>query len=248
MHRRHVLKTIAGLALCPLCTTRGLAAEHHPHWSYEGAAGPNNWGHTYNTCKIGNQQSPVDIASTIKAELPGLEMAWAKNADTIVNNGHTIQLDFADGGSLKVGSDSYKLKQFHFHHPSEHLIDGKRSAMEAHFVHAGAGDALAVIGVMMMAGKPNAVFNKIVTTMPKKEGPPVKADPAIDPSGLLPGGRAYYRYAGSLTTPPCSETVAWMVLTDPLEVAEADIAAFAKLFPDDARPPQKLNRRFLLRS
>src|SRR5262249_54918312 len=151
-----------------------------------------------------------------------------------------------DGGSLKVGDDSYKFAQLHFHHPSEHLIDGKSSAMEVHFVHT-SGANYAVIGALMKAGASNAVFKTITATMPQKEGPPVKADPAIDPSGLLPAGRNYVRYAGSLTTPPCSETVAWFVLTDPLEVGESDIAAFAKLFPDDARPAQKLHRRFLLR-
>lgn len=250
INRRRMLEGMAGLALCPLCAASGRAAEG-PHWSYEGHGGPDNWGSlgaANNVCKLGTQQSPVDIASTVKAELPKLEIAWSKSADTIVNNGHTIQLNFTDGGSLKVGGDTYKLVQFHFHRPSEHLMDGKRSAMEVHFVHTAGPSALGVIGVMMTPGKANAVFNKIVSTMPAKEGPPVKADPAIDPSALLPAGRVYVRYAGSLTTPPCAETVAWMVLTDPIEVAEADIAAFAKLYHDNARPAQKLNRRFLLRS
>jgi carbonic anhydrase len=244
-----MLKAMATLALCPLCATG--ASARAPRWSYEGRTGPDQWGRlgrANDVCRTGTQQSPVDIASTIRAELPKLEIAWATHADTIVNNGHTIELEFHDGGSLTVGRDRYKLEQFHFHHPSEHLVDGKRAAMEVHFVHSGDGDALGVVGALMIAGRPNAVFNKIVSTMPRREGPPVKADPAIDPNGLLPAGRVYYRYAGSLTTPPCAETVAWMVLTDPLEVAEADIAAFAKLYRDNARPPQKLHRRFLLQS
>ena len=128
--------------------------------------------------------------------------------------------------TLKVGGDTYKLAQFHFHHPSEHLIDGKPAAMEVHFVHT-IGKGNGVIGALMKAGAANAVFHTITTTMPKRKGEHVKADPAIDPNGLLPAGRNYFRYAGSLTTPPCKETVAWFVLTDPLEVAEADIAAFA---------------------
>jgi carbonic anhydrase len=100
----------------------------------------------------------------------------------------------------------------------------------------------------MVPGKSNAVFNKIVSTMPAEEGPPIPADPAIDPNGLLPARRAYYRYEGSLTTPPCSETVDWLVLADRIEVAEADIARFAKLYPLNARPVQNLNRRFILAS
>jgi carbonic anhydrase len=120
--------------------------------------------------------------------------------------------------------------------------------MEVHFVHEGEGGALGVVGVLMREGRPNRVFNRIVSTMPAEEGPPVPADPGIDPYGLMPIGGAYFRYAGSLTTPPCAETVAWMVLVRPVEVAASDIEAFAKLFSNNARPVQKLNRRFLLRS
>jgi len=177
-----------------------------------------------------------------------LKIAWDKSCDTIVNNGHTIQLNMGQTSVLEYGNANYRLVQFHFHHPSEHLIGGKSYAMEAHFVHANAGGSLAVIGVLMTPGRVNQVFNKIVSTMSEKEGPPVKAHPAINPSGLLPAARSYYRYSGSLTTPPCSETVDWLLLTDSIQVADADIARFAKLYPMNARPVQKANRRFVLRS
>ena len=241
---------MGALALCPLCATAGSAAEG-PHWSYEGATGPDKWGSLGgdgNACSIGDQQSPVDIAGTVRAQVPPLGFAWSKRPDTIVNNGHTIQLNLPEGATLRVGNEVYKLVQFHFHHPSEHVIDGKSTPMEVHFVHAAPSGGYGVIGVMMKAGRNNATFAKIAATMPTQEGPPVKADPAIDPNGLLPTRRAYFRYAGSLTTPPCSQNVAWMVLTDPIEVAAADIERFAKIFADNARPVQKLNRRFLLRS
>jgi carbonic anhydrase len=120
--------------------------------------------------------------------------------------------------------------------------------MEVHFVHRSATGTLGVLGVLMQAGKANATLNKIVATMPLSEGPAVKADPAIDPNALLPEKRTYYRYEGSLTTPPCSEVVDWMVLANPITVADEDIAAFAKLYPMNARPPQKDNRRFVLQS
>jgi carbonic anhydrase len=128
------------------------------------------------------------------------------------------------------------------------LFELKSFPMEAHFVHAHASGALAVVGALMVAGKPNPVFSKIIATMPTHEGETVKADPAINPNGLLPGRLAYYRYPGSLTTPPCSETVEWLLLTDPLQVADADIAGFAKLYGMNARPAQKANRRAVLRS
>ena len=120
--------------------------------------------------------------------------------------------------------------------------------MEVHFVHQNASGRLGVIGVLMVTGDANPAFAKVVASMPSAEGPPVKAEPGIDPNGLLPAKRGCYRYEGSLTTPPCSESVDWMLLTDPIQVAEADVAAFAKLYAMNARPAQKTNRRFVLRS
>jgi carbonic anhydrase len=207
MHRRQALKIFAGAALCPLCTSTSFAAESH-HWSYEGATGPDKWGGLEAAdapCSTGDQQSPVDITGAIRAQQPSLKFGWGGRTDTIVNNGHTIQLNSAEGSTLRIGERSYALKQFHFHHPSEHHVDGKVFPMEAHFVHADANGGLAVIGVFIVPGKANAVLNKIVSTMPKEEGPPVPADAEINPTSLLPVERAYYHYEGSLTTPPCTQ-------------------------------------------
>src|SRR5262249_27610289 len=159
----------------------------------------------------------------IKSLLPALRPSWAKSADTIINNGHTIQLNFAEGSTLALGDIQYKLVQVHFHRPSEHTIGGKQFPMEAHFVHRADSGGLAVVGVLMAEGKPNAAFRDIVRTMPAAEGPAAKADPRITPNALLPKKLGYYRYSGSLTTPPCSETVEWLLLTDPIEVSAADV-------------------------
>jgi carbonic anhydrase len=249
MNRRHALQALAGFAVCPLCAPRGYA--EGAHWSYEGSNGPDKWGDldaADRVCSAGSQQSPIDVGGTVKAQLSPLQIAWGKRAGTIVNNGHTIQVNFAEGSTLNFGGDRYTLVQFHFHRPSEHLINGKNFPMEAHFVHRNATGALAVIGVLMATGKANQVFNKVVSTMPAAEGPAVKADAAIDPNGLLPVKRSYYFYEGSLTTPPCSEVVNWLLLTDPIQVADADVASFAKLYAMNARPAQKVNRRFVLQS
>jgi carbonic anhydrase len=248
MDRRNVLKALAGLAVCPVCTSSGFAAEG-AHWSYEGEAGPAKWGDldaANKACSIGSQQSPIDIGPTVKSQLQPLRLAWGKTADTIVNNGHTIQLGFAEGSTLELGGTTYKLAQVHFHRPSEHLIGGKNFPMEAHFVHRAESGALAVVGVLLTEGKANATFAKIVATMPAKEGPAVKADSSINPNGLLPAKLSYCRYEGSLTTPPCSEVVDWLLLTTPMQVAASDVASFAKLYPMNARPAQKENRRFVL--
>ena len=172
MNRRHALKALAGLALCPLCKP-AFAAEG-THWSYEGAGGPAKWGDldaANKACAVGLQQSPIDIEGTIKSQLPVLKLNWGKSADTIVNNGHTIQLNFAEGSTLTLGDVKYKLLQVHFHRPSEHMIGGKNFPMEAHFVHRNDAGGLAVVGVLMAEGKPNTAFGKIVKTMPAAEGP-----------------------------------------------------------------------------
>ena len=249
MHRRQTLKLIAGLALCPLCSFKGSAEE--AHWSYEGAGGPQFWADidpTNKACALGSDQSPINITDSIQAQLPPLKASWARRASTIQNNGHTIQVNIAEGSTLAAPGGDFALVQFHFHHPSEHQFKGKSFPMEAHFVHAHASGALAVVGALMVAGRPNPVFSKIITTMPTHEGETIKADPAINPNGLLPRRLAYYRYPGSFTTPPCSETVEWLLLTDPIQVAEADIASFAKLYAMNARPAQNVNRRDVLRS
>src|SRR5436190_6811046 len=164
MNRRDALKALAGLALCPLCSPAGFAAEG-AHWSYEGSTGPAKWGDlddASKVCGIGSQQSPINIGGTVKSRLPQLKIDWAKRPDTIVNNGHTIQLNFAEGSSLKLEGATYKLLQMHFHRPSEHQIGGKNFPMEAHFVHRADSGALAVIGVLLTTGKPNPAFGKII--------------------------------------------------------------------------------------
>lgn len=248
MPRRQALRLLTGLALCPLCATTSSASE--TSWSYEGATGPERWGGldpASATCSVGDQQSPIDITAPVVTRQAALKINWSKRPVDIVNNGHTIQLNYADGGKLHLGNRDYALKQLHFHHPSEHLVDGKRFAMEAHFVHAGT-DGLAVIGVLLVAGKANDTFKQIVAAMPTEKGAPVVVDPAIDPVRLLPTQRAFYRYKGSLTTPPCSETVDWIVLARAVEVDERDIARFARLYPMNARPVQSRDRRFILSS
>ncbi len=249
MNRRHALKALAGLALCPICAPASFAAEG-AHWGYEGEQGPSHWGDldaASKACSVGSQQSPIDIRSSITARLPPLQIAWPKKPDMIVNNGHTIQVNADAGNTLTVGKDKYDLLQYHFHHPSEHLIGGKNFPMEVHFVHRNAAGNLAVVGALMTAGRANAAFNKIVAAMPAKEGPAIKMA-AADPNQMLPARRSYYQYSGSLTTPPCSEVVNWLLLREPIQVARADIDAFGKLFPMNARPAQKENRRFVLSS
>ena len=250
MNRRDVLKAFAGLASCPTCARTLFAAE--AHWSYEGSTGPDNWGAiaaANRMCSIGSQQSPIDIAEPIDAREPPLTIAWPKGPDTIVNNGHTIQLNFIVGNILSYGGRNYGLVQFHFHHRSETAILGKHSPLEAHLVHKDADGNLAVVAVLLNEGTANAaVATTWANISPEKEKAVTLDNVQVDAAQLLPANRRYYTFPGSLTTPPCTENVAWYVMVNPITVSREQIEKFAKLYPNDERPVQPLNRRVVLES
>jgi carbonic anhydrase len=220
------------------------------HWSYEGEAGPDHWSeldHANATCSAGSQESPIDIKNSISAALPPIQIAWNRGG-RMINNGHTIQINVPPGSKLTRGGSIYELVQYHFHHPSEHLLNAKSFAMEAHFVHKDvASDALGVLGVFLVKGQPNQAFAQLAAAFPVDEGAEVAVD-EIDPHGLLPDRLGYWFYEGSLTTPPCTENVDWMMTALPLQVAASDIQRFSALYANNARPVMPGNRRFVLRS
>jgi carbonic anhydrase len=245
MNRRGFL---AGVVACPICA--GLAlAEGAAHWTYEGHGGAEEWGKLdskFEACAVGSQQSPMDLRDPVKAEVGALKIDWKPEAFSVANNGHTIQANVAGKSGLSLDGRDYELKQFHFHTPSEHALDGKRTQMEVHFVHAHASGGLLVVGMFMTPGAKHEGFAAIMAAAPKTEGAQTLAAP-LDLFAFLPKESARYRYEGSLTTPPCSEVVDWNVLAEPIEVAAEDIDAFKAIFPMNARPLQPANRRFLLR-
>jgi len=246
LNRRSML---AGLLACPVCAGLARAEGATPHWAYEGHGGADEWGaldQRFKACAVGAEQSPIDLKKAMKADVGALKIDWRPEANKVVNNGHTIQANVAAPGGITLNGDTYTLKQYHFHTPSEHALDGARTDMEAHFVHANAEGKLAVVGVLMKSGGKNDAFSAIMAAAPKTEGEATLSAP-VDPNKLLPKNRARFRYEGSLTTPPCSEIVDWNVFEQPIQVAEADISAFVKLFPMNARPLQTVGRRFLLR-
>lgn len=234
--------TLASLALC----AAGPAQAQH-HWSYDGPA--IDWANLepeFKTCGIGAQQSPIDLTGAVPAKVTRPALAWKAETGAIVNNGHTIQVNVPGGSTLGGADSGFVLKQFHFHSPSEHAVDGARADMEVHFVHAGPNGALKVIGVLVKAGKTNKPFAELMEAASSATSATTPL--RVDPARLLPGKGGVYRYEGSLTTPPCSEVVDWTVFARPIEASAADIARFKALFPMNARPLQPANRRFVLRS
>lgn len=222
---------------------------HAPHWGYAGAAGPAAWGAldtNFKTCSVGKEQSPIDLKAAKNSELADVEIHYSEAPLNIVNNGHTIQVNFPEGNYATIGGVKYNLLQYHFHTTSEHTLDGQSFPLEAHLVHKTDDGKLGVIGVFMKEGAENPALAAVWENMPKEAGTVEKADIKINPAQLLPTTLTYYNYAGSLTTPPCSEGVNWMVMTTPVEVSSGQVQAFAAIFPQNNRPVQALNERTVL--
>jgi carbonic anhydrase len=247
--RRFGLSVATG---CVLVSPPLLAAGEH-HWSYAGETGPAHWAAMeadYGSCGVGKTQSPIDIRDSVarKAALPAIDFDYKPSPLKIIDNGHTVQVDYAPGSFITVQGKRYELVQFHFHKPSEEKINGKNSDMVAHLVHKSADGNLAVVAVLLKAGQSNRLVETLWRNLPsKKESETAVAGVEINAADLLPANRAaYYTFTGSLTTPPCSEGVTWYVLKSPTPVSNAEVARFARLYPMNARPTQPLNGREIL--
>jgi len=252
-----LLFLIIGVAL--VFSATGVAQEHGTDgshgWGYCSLTdpgcpkGPEHWG---GLCETGKQQSPIDITESTPMPKPvKIEFSYSPVPLNVINNGHTIQVNYASGSSIVVDGKKYDLFQFHFHHESENRIKGQRYPMELHLVHKDKDGNLAVVAVLLKEGKANPVVATVWSNLPKK-GDEASAPPStnLDAAKLLPGKRSYYTFPGSLTTPTpdCNENVKWLVMTEPMTVSKEQIAAFAALFPNNARPTQDLNGRKVLKS
>lgn len=221
------------------------------HWSYGGAEGPEYWGDLaakYMMCKEGKNQSPLDITDLTEADMEPLKLEYKALSKDFTNNGHTVQVNFNAGSNFTIDGETFELKQFHFHTPSENHIDGKSYPMEAHLVHASKDGALAVIAVMFTEGKSNPFMKTLVDNIPQK----AKAhndmkEAKLNANDMLPENRDYYRFSGSLTTPPCSEGVRWIVLKTPVEASKEELKAFSDVMGDNNRPIQPVNAREILK-
>lgn len=244
------LPVLALLALVAGCSH----APRPHHWSYEGSGGPSRWGDLspeYATCREGRSQSPVDLAA-IPERLTGarkrqallMHLSRQKHAASEINNGHTIQVNHAGADTLELGGERYTLLQYHFHAPSEHTVNGRRFPMEVHFVHQAPDGRLAVVGVLLQEGQPHRALDAMWSHLPRQKGDEASlADVEVAMDDLLPPVRTAWRYEGSLTTPPCSEGVQWIVMTTPVEVGAGQVALFRTVIPDNHRPTQPLNGR-----
>jgi carbonic anhydrase len=222
---------------------------NEPHWAYEGENGPQNWGKLkpeFNVCAIGKRQSPINIeeSATLQGPAEPLQFNYNPSSGSVVNNGHTIQVDVVGDNTLTVRGSVYKLVQMHFHTPSEEQVNYRNFAMVAHLVHKNNEGQLAVVAVLLDPGVVNQLINKVWTYMPLDKSDRVRMpEGLIDMNELLPKDQRYFQFIGSLTTPPCTEGVLWMVLKQPTQLSREQIRLFQQLFPNNARPIQPVNGR-----
>ena len=249
------MRRLLSLALVLVSPALLVAQEHPhaaPHWSYGGSTGPGHWGDLesdYAVCKTGTLQSPIDIHKADRTNLPTLEFDYHDVPLTIVNNGHTIQVDYAPGSFVRVDGRQYQLVQFHFHHPSEEKVDGHAYDMVAHLVHKDAEGHLAVVAVLLAKGQANPLVQTLWDHVPRQVAhEDTLPDLRVNAADLLPKHLGYFEFDGSLTTPPCTEGVRWIVLRESQAISPSEIAAFANLYHNNARPTQPSNGRVVKES
>ena len=219
------------------------------HWAYDGDLGPSYWGDLadeFIACKSGTSQSPINISNVIDPQPAQIEFNYSSVPLRILNNGHTIQVNYAPGSSITIDHKEYELLQFHFHTPSEHQLAEHNFPMEGHLVHKNSQDELAVVGVFIEEGHANPFFQTLVDHLPKHAGEEqLVAGVEVNSLDLLPDEYTLFNYSGSLTTPPCSEGVNWNVMSTPIQASAEQLHAFSAIMGDNNRPVQQMNSRLV---
>ncbi len=220
-----------------------------PHWTYEGEEGPSHWAEldaSYATCSAGKSQSPIDVLNPPGQDLTNISFHYEPSALQIMNNGHRVQVNYDPGSYIELDNTRYDLVQFHYHAPSEHTIDGESFPAELHIVHRSARSNLAVVGILLQEGTENIAYQPFIGNLPAEKTDPKDAGVDIDAIDLLPSVQTTFRYNGSLTTPPCTEGVSWLLMTNPVALSAQQLAALDSLFEGgNNRPVQPINDRAL---
>ena len=227
------------------------AAGHAAHWDYKGSAGPATWGGLkpeFSLCSTGQRQSPIDIRGGLAVDLDPVLFDYQASRFGVIDNGHTVQVNLAAGNAIEVGGKRFELLQFHFHRPSEERIDGRQFELSLHLVHKDAQGRLAVVALLFDKGQANPVLQKVWNNLPLERNEEAAARVPLELNELLPADRRYFTFMGSLTTPPCSEGVQWIVMRQPVTLTAEQIDIFARIYPMNARPVQQASGRRIMQS
>ncbi len=230
---------------------RTAATPESVRWAYDGKTGPHAWGRLrpeFATCGNGQRQSPIDIRDGVALDLEPLQFDYRASAFAVIDNGHTVQVNVAPGNFIEAQGTRWQLQQFHFHRPSEERLDGRRFEMVVHLVHRHDDGRLAMLAVLLERGAAQPLLQTVWNHLPLEKHEEATARVMLDINQLLPDDRRYYTYMGSMTTPPCSEGVLWLVLQKPVQLSDRQIDIFARLYPMNARPVQSASGRMIKQS
>ena len=237
------------LLLCYACVPQRTEPAP-PHWTYEGEEGPSHWGEldqNYAVCGTGQSQSPIDVANASEQDLSNISFHYQPSEVNILNNGHTVQVNYDAGSYIEVDATRYDVVQFHYHAPSEHTLDGQSFPAELHIVHRNADGNLAVVGILLKEGIENAAYEPFISNLPAEKADVKDAGATINAADLLPSAGTTFRYSGSLTTPPCTEGVNWLLMTTPVELSSQQLTTLDSHFEGGTnRPVQPINERTLI--
>lgn len=244
------MKKLALSAAIVCCAATASQASNVTHWGYTGDSAPEHWGKLnpeYQACATGKNQSPIDLTGFVEAELEPIAFAYSGLAKEVINNGHSIQANYTSGSTLSIDGKTFELKQFHFHSPSENTLDGAFFPLEGHFVHVDGDGNIAVLAVLYALGEENPALAKLWKQMPEKAGEKAALASQVRAEDLMPEDKDYYRFNGSLTTPPCSEGVRWLVLKNQATVSQEQVGQFTHVMHEpNNRPVQPTNARLIL--
>lgn len=248
-------KSLIGASVALLLVGCG-QSDHDVHWGYEGEGAPEHWGSLspeFATCDSGTEQSPIDLTGAVPIEDSGIQRRLGEAVLTVeqrahvmdlVDNGHTVQITNDVPMSIELGGTLYELAQFHFHAPSEHTIDGEHAPLEVHFVHESTAGELAVVGILVEEGEHDAVWAAVIAGFPDQPlGKRHIENPNLDMNDFRPLPQHYFRYEGSMTTPPCSEGVQWIVMAEKRQISPEQMATVVSYLHTNYRPVQPLGER-----
>ena len=236
------------LVACQSDTKNESSKSKDVQWGYTGATGPDHWGDLskdYELSKTGKEQSPINITGAEDVDLPELNLNNQESEAQVENNGHTIEVSFKNPkNTLTIGDDVYKLQQFHFHAPSENEIDGQTYPLEGHFVYKTDNGKITVISVLYNYGDENQTLKQIWDKMPQAANTETELSQAISLDDFYPEDKDYYNFEGSLTTPPCTEGVNWIVFKNQETVSKEQVEKFTQTLGfENNRPIQDTNGR-----
>ncbi len=245
--KKRVLVPILAMALSGVACTSHDVKKNKVEWGYSGEIGPAYWGDLsseFATCKTGKEQSPIDVRPTVDIDQSEIQFNYQISPMEILNNGHTVQVNFEPGSYITFQDETFNLLQVHFHTPSENLLMGQSYPLEAHFVHASESGKLAVVAVLIEEGSKNIWIQKVVDHMPKTLSEPQKIEGVyLNARDFIPSQNGHYGFKGSLTTPPCTEGVQWLMMKAQTTASKSQIEALHSVMHDNNRPVQPLNGR-----